>query len=165
MTLPRWTPGEVLLALAVALATAVGLCLSAYAMRAGGGALGVAGALITWPFWWLEAALYAWAGALAALWVVGRRHREQQRRHAVEPGGPAERSFVRRPFPAHPDRDPLLHRDRQQLGVGDPVVAALVAERLAGPQPGQHVQPFVELLGPHPRVRVLTEVGELQAGW
>ncbi|QIN85335.1 DUF3854 domain-containing protein (plasmid) [Rubrobacter tropicus] len=79
VTLPRWTPGEVLLALAVALATAVGLCLLAYAMRAGGGALGVAGALITWPFWWLEAALYAWAGALAALWVVGRRHRARDR--------------------------------------------------------------------------------------
>jgi hypothetical protein len=51
----------------------------AYALRAQAGAVGVVGDLITWPSWWLEAALYAWAGVLTANWTAGRRHRARSR--------------------------------------------------------------------------------------
>ena len=77
--LPRWTPGDVVLAVATAFAVAVGLCFLAYAARAQGGSVGTVGELVTWPPWWLELALYAWAGALAANWMAGRRHRERRR--------------------------------------------------------------------------------------
>ena len=80
VSLPTWTPGDVVLALGAAFAVAVVLWFLAYAIRAQEGSMAAVGELVTWPPWWLEAALYAWVGALAANWMAGRRHRERRRR-------------------------------------------------------------------------------------
>ena len=77
--LATWTAGDVVLALATALVATVVLCFLVYALRAQGGRFAVLGELVTWFAWWVEAALYAWAGALAAGWMAGRRHRERRR--------------------------------------------------------------------------------------
>jgi hypothetical protein len=80
VNVPRWSAGEVILAIALALAVAVALCILAYITRARAGVIGVPGDVITWPVWWLEAMLYAWAGGLTADWMVSRRHRNRRRR-------------------------------------------------------------------------------------
>ena len=77
--LATWTGGDVVLALATALVVAVVFCFLVYALRAQGGPFAVLGELVTWFAWWVEAALYAWVGALAACWRAGRRHRERRR--------------------------------------------------------------------------------------
>jgi hypothetical protein len=64
-------------------AVAAALCIVAYSLRTLAGVAAVVGNLLTWPTWWLEAALYAWAGALAANWTVGRRHRASSRELAA----------------------------------------------------------------------------------
>lgn len=77
--LATWTAGDVVLSLATALGAAVVFSFLVYALRAQGGPFAVLGELVTWFAWWAEAALYAWAGALAAIWMAGRRHRERRR--------------------------------------------------------------------------------------
>ena len=81
---PRWTVGEVILSLAAGLLVAAAFCAVVYAMRTQEGPIGLLGAVVTWPAWWYEAALYAWVGVLAAGWTADRRHRargDQLRAH------------------------------------------------------------------------------------
>ena len=80
VSVPRWSAGEVILAVALAVIVAVAACILAYVTRVHEGLLGVPGDLLTWPVWWLEAMLYAWVGGLAADLVVSRRHRNRRRR-------------------------------------------------------------------------------------
>ena len=75
VSVPRWTPGEAIIALVVALVVGTAFCVAVYATRAQEGPVGVLGAVITWPAWWYEAALYAWVGILAAGWTAERRYR------------------------------------------------------------------------------------------
>lgn len=77
--LATWTAGDVVLSLATALGAAVVFSFLVYALRAQGGPFAVLAELVTWLAWWVEAALYAWVGALAAGWMAGRRHRERRR--------------------------------------------------------------------------------------
>ena len=48
--------------------------------------------------------------------------------------------------------------------VAEPVVRALVAESLATPQPGEHIQALVQLLRPHSVTCLLAERAKLEVG-
>src|SRR5579884_1416569 len=57
------------------------------------------------------------------------------------------------PGTCYPDRNPrLLDWPRQERGALDPVMSSVVVERLAAPEAGQDVQPFVKQVRPGPWV-------------
>ena len=55
-----------------------------------------------------------------------------------------------------------MHRSRGEDRLRDAEVAPVVRERLAAPEAGQDLESLVEPLGPHPRVGVVAEGGELR---
>ena len=83
---------------------------------------------------------------------------------AVPPGRPAEGRAVR-PLAAHPHGNArLLHRRRLERHVVDPVLFPLIGERLAAPQPRQHVETLVQLSRPELVVGLLAKRRELRVG-
>ena len=62
---------------------------------------------------------------------------------------------------ADPDRKRLLDRGGGECHSVDDVVRTAVLDLVAGPQPAQHVEPFVELLCAHLRIRLFPERLEL----
>lgn len=50
-----------------------------------------------------------------------------------------------------------MHRGRKELRIFDVEVLSVEAERLPAPEPGQHLEPLVEPLGPDPVVGLLAE--------
>ena len=83
---------------------------------------------------------------------------------AVPPGRPAEGRAVR-PLASHPHGNArLLHRRRLERHVVDPVLFPLIGERLAAPQPRQHVETLVQLSCPELVVGLLAKRRELRVG-
>jgi hypothetical protein len=94
------------------------------------------------------------AGRLAHALLIRRVGRP-----AVEAGGPAERP---RAVPADPDRHLLLRRARRERHSVDHVVAPVVIDPIARPEPAEHLQALVQLIRPRACVGVLAEGGELR---